>query len=160
MRVRTLLPALALSALLSASALAEASRPIGAPQYLIGGTQVDHEDFRFVAQVSAVDGRTCTGVIIDPSWVLTTATCVIRSNGAVVHPRSIDIRRGSPRGGSEVRVGPDDGAKRVIVHPEYQRRTERGIRFPAGAACPGWATRPLPAAVIPRGSLSDRRDSP
>ncbi|MET9626628.1 discoidin domain-containing protein [Lentzea sp. NPDC006480] len=80
---------------LAATALASGLLVTGSAQAASGGTPVPDGTYQFVAKVE-IEGRACTGALIDPQWVITARSCFpenAQRAGAPAKPTTVTIGR-------------------------------------------------------------------
>lgn len=96
-------------------AAVQGSEVISTEQEVIGGTVASLGQFPWQARLTDGANSTCSGSLIHPSWVLTTATCVIAWDPAdmwVVLGDLVQFNSAEPM--EQVR-----GVSRFVIHPGY-----------------------------------------
>jgi trypsin len=120
MKRRSYVVAMAAVAWLSCEAQVEEAAEQGSEvlsnqQEIIGGTLASLGQFPWQAWVPGGVNGTCSGVLIHPSWVLTTATCGILWNPADLTIVLGDLVQYGPTGPTaQVRA-----VSRIVLHPGY-----------------------------------------
>ncbi|HEX8865705.1 MAG TPA: discoidin domain-containing protein [Lentzea sp.] len=80
---------------MAATALASGLLVTGSAQAASGGSPVPDGTYQFVAKVE-IEGRACTGALIDPQWVITARSCFpenAQRAGAPAKPTTVTIGR-------------------------------------------------------------------
>lgn len=83
---------------------------------IVGGSPAAGSSWPFIVALidptapSVEQGQYCSGVLVDPSWVLTTSSCIYDENGNQIAPNQVDVLAGV----TDLRA-PDAGQRRAVA---------------------------------------------